>query len=391
MDEYVVKNKKKLRVGYTTGSCAAAAAAAAARDLLCGETPTEILLSLPDGQNLTLPVRKVPCVHGTEYKIIKDSGDDPDVTNHAEIHARIVFVDSVPEHAFREEGTPCLFLAGGDGVGVVTKEGLEQEPGMPAINKVPRQMIFSALRRVLEESECTEDLLVTISVPRGEELAKKTFNPELGIQGGISILGTSGRVEPMSEKAIVDTIDLTIRQKVEEGKRILVLVPGQYGKKYAREQLGFSEEDLIQCSNYLGETLDSCLLHGVEQVLLVGNFGKLIKTAAGIMNTHSHTADGRWEILASHAALCGASPEKLRILKEEITTDGMLEKLSQWGIRDEVIQSILPEIHRHLSRRCGEDLLCGAVLFSEKHGYLGQTEHAGEILQTLTNEENRVW
>ena len=270
----------------------------------------------------------------------------------------------------------------------MTKPGLEQDPGMPAINKVPRRMIFSAVRKVLEETEWTEDLLVTITVPEGEHLAKKTFNPNLGIEGGISILGTSGRVEPMSERAIVDTIDLAIRQKREEGKTTLILVPGQYGTRYARDDLGLPEDRMVQCSNYIGETLDSALLHGIMEVLLVGNLGKLIKLAAGIMNTHSHTADGRWEIVASHAALCGATPEQLRKLKEEVTTEGMLEKLDVWNLKEPVIQSILPEIQRHLDARGGEDLRCGAVIFSEKYGPLGHTEKAREILERLKTEED---
>ena len=388
MDEYVVKNKRKLRVGFTTGSCAAAAAAAAALDLLCGIRSTEIRLCLPNGEELTLPVRENACRDGREYSVIKDSGDDPDVTNHAEIRVRVSAAGSCPDDAFRDSGAPEIFLAGGNGVGTVTKKGLEQSPGMPAINSVPRKMIFDTVRKVLEDTEWTEDLLVTVSVPEGEVLAKKTFNPNLGIEGGISILGTSGRVEPMSERAIVETIDLSIRQKREEGRKSLVLVPGQYGSKYAREELKLPEPLLIQCSNYIGETLDSAILHEMERVLLVGNFGKLVKLAAGIMNTHSHTADGRWEILASHAALCGASREQLRALKEEVTTDGMLERLEDWGIREKVIDSILPEIQHHLDRRAGENILCGAVLFSERYGYLGQTERAQDILEHIRREEN---
>ena len=388
MDEYVVKNKKKLRVGFTTGSCAAAAAGAAALDLLCGACSTEIRICLPGGEDLTLPVQKHPCTEGREYSVIKDSGDDPDVTNHAEIRVRVSAAGSCPDDAFRDSGTPEIFLAGGDGVGIVTKKGLEQSPGMPAINPVPRQMIFHAVRKVLEETEWTRDLLVTVSVPEGRSLAKKTFNPNLGIEGGISILGTSGRVEPMSERAIVDTIDLSIRQKREEGRTDLVLVPGQYGSKYAREELKLPEHLLVQCSNYIGEALDSTILHQVERVLLVGNLGKLVKLAAGIMNTHSHTADGRWEILASHAALCGASGSQIRALKEEVTTDGMLERLEDWGIREKVIDSILPEIQHHLDRRAGESVLCGAVLFSERYGYLGQTERAQDILEHIRREES---
>ena len=173
-----------------------------------------------------------------EYAVTKDSGDDPDVTNGTEIRVRAEFRQDNPENSFREEEYPGVRLLGGEGVGTVTKKGLEQEVGMPAINRVPRRMILSAVWEALQNSDREEEICITVSVPSGEDLARRTFNPMLGVEGGISILGTTGIIEPMSEKAIVDTIALQIRQKKEEDQPLLVLVPGNYGRRYATQELG---------------------------------------------------------------------------------------------------------------------------------------------------------
>ena len=380
MDEYVLKNGKKLRRGLTTGTCAAAAASAAAWDLLTGGERKEVTLKLPDGQNVSLPVRKLPCAFGTEYAVTKDSGDDPDVTNGTEIRARAEFRQDNPENGFREEEYPGVLLLGGEGVGTVTKKGLEQKVGMPAINRIPRRMILSAVWEALQNSDREEEICITVSVPDGEALARRTFNPMLGVEGGISILGTTGIIEPMSEKAIVDTIALQIRQKKEEGQPLLVLVPGNYGRRYATQELGLPVSAVVLCSNYVGESLDLAVASGFERILLVGNLGKLIKVAAGIMNTHSRISDARWEIMAAHAGFHGADAPMLRRIRECATTDAMLELLTEWELRDKVMEGLLRSMGQHLEKRTGDDVLCGAVVFSEQYGYLGQTPEAGEIL-----------
>ena len=380
MDEYVLKNGKKLRRGLTTGTCAAAAASAAAWDLLTGGERKEVTLKLPDGQNVSLPVRKLPCAFGTEYAVTKDSGDDPDVTNGTEIRARAEFRQDNPENSFREEEYPGVRLLGGEGVGTVTKKGLEQEVGMPAINRVPRRMILSAVWEALQNSDREEEICITVSVPSGEDLARRTFNPMLGVEGGISILGTTGIIEPMSEKAIVDTIALQIRQKKEEDQPLLVLVPGNYGRRYATQNLGLPVSAVVPCSNYVGESLDLAVAAGFKKILLVGNLGKLIKVAAGIMNTHSRISDARWEIMAAHAGLQGADASMLRQIRECTTTDAMLELLTEWKLREKVMESLFRAIGQHVSKRTGDGVLCGAVIFSEQYGCLGQTPEAGDIL-----------
>ena len=202
----------------------------------------------------------------------------------------------------------------------------------------------------------------------------------LGVEGGISILGTTGIIEPMSEKAIVDTIALQIRQKKEEDQPLLVLVPGNYGRRYATQNLGLPVSAVVPCSNYVGESLDLAVAAGFKKILLVGNLGKLIKVAAGIMNTHSRISDARWEIMAAHAGLQGADASMLRQIRECTTTDAMLELLTEWKLREKVMESLFRAIGQHVSKRTGDGVLCGAVIFSEQYGCLGQTPEAGDIL-----------
>ena len=424
MEEYVFIHQKRLRRGYTTGSCAAAAARAACLSLLKGEKTYAVELHLPGGEVIRIPVFacasfEMPSAGSpdslqedeksrasfSEYYAVKDGGDDPDVTTGAQIHVRVSFLTeqkkrgAADEHsgktgpycpdmdrAFWSESYPGLYLTGGEGVGIVTKPGLEQEIGQYAINRVPREMIFRAVSETAEEAGYEGELLVRVYVPGGAEIAAHTFNPMLGITGGISILGTTGIVDPMSEKAILDTIRLQIRQKAASGAETLLVTPGRYGLRYAKEYLGLSVENAVECSKFIGETIDYAAASGMKGLLLVGNFGKLVKLAAGIMNTHSGTADGRAEILTAHAALCGGgdfSPERASALMESTTTDGMLALLKEWGICDAVVGSILFAIERHVRRRAGGAVTVGVVIFSEKYGYLGQTSDAGRLLSGL--------
>lgn len=398
MEDFVFKNQKKLRKGITTGTCAAAAAKAAAAYLLWGIQKEQVQIMTPSGKLLKVPVSLVdPSLKAmdsaddfnksrddAEFMVIKDSGDDPDVTDQAEIHVTLKKVNESFQPVkgmFRDEQNPCLFLDGGIGVGRVTKEGLEQPVGAAAINTVPRAMIFGAVDEVCRLAEFEGRLLITVSVPRGESLAKKTFNPMLGIEGGISILGTSGILEPMSEKAIVDTIETLIRQQNAMGKTDLLVTPGNYGQSYVAKYLDLPLESSIKCSNYVGDTIDLAISYGMKNFLLVGNLGKLVKLGAGIMNTHSKTADGRFEILSVHTVLCGGDREMVKSLMECITTDQALELLEQWDLKEAVMNSLCQKIEEHLERRSRGEIRCAVILFSEKYGFLGQTSHGEELLE----------
>ena len=400
MNEFVFKNQKKLRCGLTTGTCAAACAQAAMLRLLTGQVLSEVTVRLPESrknpENTRVTLTVYPTTDGG-FATRKDAGDDPDVTNGTEIRAYVQVCDgmSVPAGAFAT-ADGRLYLTGGVGVGRVTKPGLEQAVGQSAINRVPRQMIFDAVQQVLEdfgEDACTSCYLITISVPVGAELAQRTFNPMLGIEGGISILGTTGIVEPMSEAAIVATIESSIRQvlamedaavsgaETRQRKRRILAVPGNYGQRYVEQQLGLRGVPVVEVSNYIGEAIDLAVAYGATDFLLVGNVGKLVKLAAGIMNTHSRVADGRWEIFAAHLALCGGTQAQVAAMREATTTEEMLTRLEEMGLRAPVMASIMEEIEAHLAHRIRGQMDFGVIVYSERFGRVGDTTDAERLLE----------
>ena len=370
-EHYIRSGQKQLRCGYTTGTCAALAAQGAAALLLSGQAPRTLELETPKG--LTVEVTPVFCRMADENTAVcaveKDAGDDADVTGGMEIVA-----------AARRTDTPGVAIDGGPGVGRVTKPGLDQPVGAAAINSVPRRMIEQQALAVCRAYGYTGGLEVTISVPGGEEAAKRTFNPQLGVEGGISILGTSGIVEPMSEQALIDTIELELRQAAAQSPR-LILTPGNYGADFIHAQ-GWDRLSIpiVKCSNFIGEALDAAANLGFAQVLLVGHIGKLVKLAGGIMNTHSKYADCRAELFCAHAALCGADRELCRALMGAATTDACIELLDRTNLRREVLDSLLEAIQSRLERRVRESYQTGAVLFSNQYGLLGSTETATNIL-----------
>ena len=380
----VWKNQTKLRTGYTTGSCAAAAAKAATHMLVSGEVVGEVSLVTPAGILLYLEVEDI--VKENNYvscAIRKDSGDDPDVTNGILVYARVTFAqDAVVKSK--------VILEAGEGIGRVTQKGLEQSIGDPAINLVPRRMIREAVEEELQKAGIDRGVRVMIWVPDGAEIAKKTFNPKLGIEGGISILGTTGIVEPMSEKALTDTIFVEMKVRRENGMDYCYVVPGNYGSDFLHDTLGYQEDAAVKCSNYVGEVIDDAVRLQMKGILLVGHIGKFIKLAAGIMNTHSRQADGRMEILAAHAAMAGGSRELIRQLMECITTTAALELLEKEGILKEVMSTVMIKIEEHLKHRAGDGLEIGAVMFSKEMGILGKTSDADRLAQKIQSRKKNV-
>ncbi|MBO4953002.1 MAG: cobalamin biosynthesis protein CbiD [Lachnospiraceae bacterium] len=398
MEEYVIKNQKKLRLGITTGTCSAAAAQAAAMQLLLGVESHAVTLRTPKGMTVSVPVYLLESdSRKASYKVVKDSGDDPDVTNGTDVCVTVEFVkqrvceqkDGSQDRscAFTSESFPYLTLDGGIGIGRVTKEGLEQAVGQAAINRVPRQMIFAAVADVCEKANVCEPLHITVWMPEGETLAKRTFNPKLGIEGGLSILGTSGILEPMSEQAIVATIETEIRQLHAVGEEKVLVTPGNYGQAYASEYLGLDLAKSVKSSNYIGDTIDLAISYGMKDFLLVGNIGKLVKLAAGIFNTHSKVADGRGEIFAVHAAMAGAGANVVQEIYNCINTDRMLDVVEREGLREDVMQSILAAIEKHVDDRIGDAMRFGVIVFSEKYGYLGQTSDADKVLDVFRGKQ----
>lgn len=380
----VWKNQTKLRTGYTTGSCAAAAAKAATHMLVSGEVVGEVSLVTPAGIRLYLEVEDI--VKENNYvscAIRKDSGDDPDVTNGILVYARVTFAqDDVVKSK--------VILEAGEGIGRVTQKGLEQSIGDPAINLVPRRMIREAVEEELQKAGIDRGVRVMIWVPDGAEIARKTFNPKLGIEGGISILGTTGIVEPMSEKALTDTIFVEMKVRRENGMDYCYVVPGNYGSDFLHDTLGYQEDAAVKCSNYVGEVIDDAVRLQMKGILLVGHIGKFIKLAAGIMNTHSRQADGRMEILAAHAAMAGGSRELIRQLMECITTTAALELLEKEGILKEVMSTVMIKIEEHLKHRAGDGLEIGAVMFSKEMGILGKTSDADRLAQKIQSRKKNV-
>lgn len=380
----VWKNQTKLRTGYTTGSCAAAAAKAATHMLVSGEVVGEVSLVTPAGICLYLEVEDI--VKENNYvscAIRKDSGDDPDVTNGILVYARVTFAqDDVVKSK--------VILEAGEGIGRVTQKGLEQSIGDPAINPVPRRMIREAVKAELQKAGVDRGVQVMIWVPDGAEIAKKTFNPKLGIEGGISILGTTGIVEPMSEKALTDTIFVEMKVRRENGMDYCYVVPGNYGSDFLHDTLGYQEDAAVKCSNYVGEVIDDAVRLQMKGILLVGHIGKFIKLAAGIMNTHSRQADGRMEILAAHAAMAGGSRELICQLMECITTTAALELLEKEGILKEVMSTVMIKIEEHLKHRAGDGLEIGAVMFSKEMGILGKTSDADRLAQKIQSRKKNV-
>ena len=373
-EHYVRSGQKLLRCGYTTGTCAALAAAGAARLLLTGTTPETVALRTPKG--IVVEVAPLFCrktADGAECAIEKDGGDDVDVTTGLPVIAQVALLSDASG----------VVISGGKGVGRVTKPGLDQPVGEAAINHVPREMITEALHREAENAAYQGGFSVTISIEGGEEVAKRTFNPHIGVEGGLSVLGTSGIVEPMSQQAILDTIQLEMNQaSLRAGTpRRLILSPGNYGLDYLHETYPkFAAVSVVKTSNFIGDTLDMAASAKFEEVLLVGHVGKLVKLAGGIMNTHSHTADCRTELFCTHAALCGASREVCTALMDAATTDACLDILDAADLRAPVLESLLRAIQLHLDRRAAGTFRVGAILFSNQHGPLGQTETATQIL-----------
>lgn len=394
LEEYVIKGKKKLRCGVTTGTCAAAAAKAAAFVLLEGaerlrdtvgraqpeaadgpekggrQFPVEILT--PSGIRTVLQAgivsREKACA---VCAVQKDAGDDADVTDKACILARVT------------KTAGGFGVEGGEGVGRVTKPGLDQPVGTAAINSTPRRMILQALEEAAEQAGYEGGLTAEIMVPEGRRLAERTFNPRLGIEGGISILGTSGIVEPMSEAALVDTIRAQISQQAAQGKKALMLAPGNYGQAFLQEKLGLDLEAFVKCSNFIGEAIDLAGAFGMEKVLLAGHIGKLVKLGSGIFHTHSSVADGRMETLCACLIEAGGNAAAAGRLLGCGNTEEALEGLRRQALLEPVMERLMQRIEAQLIRRAGENMQVEAVVFSNRLGLLGRTSGACRLIEEL--------
>ncbi len=393
--DVVVSQGKLMRRGYTTGSCAAAASKAAAVMLLSGEETDSIKLDTPKGITLTLDVLDILRGPGfARCAIRKDSGDDPDDTNGTLIYATVSSLHAgIPEEelvmqprtASVEQLDDRVEIWGGIGVGKVTKPGLSCKVGGPAINPVPRKMITREVLAAMKQYGCDETLRVVISIPDGPAIAPKTFNPRLGIEGGISVLGTSGIVEPMSDRALIDTMYTEMDSRKANGYKDLLVFFGNYGADFTRDEMKIDISTAVTCSNFVGELLDYAVLQGFESVLIIGHSGKLIKLAQGVMNTHSKYADCRSEFLALQAMFHGASPAVGKEIYQALTTDEMTKILKREGLFEAVMEEAARKIDFYMQKRVHGKLKTGAILFSNVYGILGETAGAEELLKLHQN------
>ncbi|WP_065358111.1 cobalt-precorrin-5B (C(1))-methyltransferase CbiD [Kluyvera georgiana] len=371
-DAPVWHNGKALRKGYTTGSCATAAAKVAALMVMRQHLIHQVSIVTPSGVTLNLNVES-PHVEGQQgiAAIRKDGGDDIDATHGMLIFARVTVNDSGE-----------ITLRGGEGVGTVTRKGIGLPIGSAAINRTPRHTIETAVREAIGPARGAE---VEIFAPEGEERAKKTYNSRLGILGGISIIGTTGIVTPMSEESWKRSLALELEMKRAAGLERVVLVPGNHGERFVREQMGLDPQGVVTMSNFVGYMIEESVRLGFRQIVLVGHPGKLIKIAAGIFHTHSHIADGRMETLVAHLALLGAPLELLTQVSECDTTEAAMEHIDAYGFQ---------KIYNHLAERICQRVLerlrftqnppiCDAIMFAFDNQTLGSNRPVSEIVRDM--------
>ncbi|MFI3207515.1 MAG: cobalt-precorrin-5B (C(1))-methyltransferase CbiD [Eubacteriales bacterium] len=381
MDTFIVKQGRKLKIGYTTGTCATAAAKGATRALLTGSFVDAVTIEVPAGLSFDIAlIQKELELETASCAVRKYSGDDPDVTDGMLIYAK---VEKIERNCVVDNRR--VVIDGGLGIGRVTRKGLACEVGMAAINPTPRKMIEKAVVEELENAGYRGGIKVIIWAPEGEERAKKTFNSRLGILGGISILGTSGVVEPMSEDALIETIKIEMNQ--HDRDKILFASPGNYGVDFAQNTFGLDMNDSVKYSNYIGEFLDHAVYCGFSKVLLIGHVGKLIKLAAGVMNTHSKVADGRQEVMITHSAMEGVGPEVLHKMMDAVSVDEMHEMLLETGRAQAVYESIGERIQFHLDYRVRHALEIEFIGFSNQYGLLLESAGARQLITEIKNQK----
>lgn len=370
-----------MRFGFTTGSCAAAAAKAATYMLLTGKEKNEITIETPKGipyhaeiVEITRQENRVRCA------VIKDGGDDPDVTTGCHVFAEVCYGEAPGA------GGAWVEIDGGEGVGRVTLPGLDQPVGNAAINHVPREMIEKEVLEVCSVCDYRGGLKVVISVPEGRELAEKTFNPRLGIIGGISILGTSGIVEPMSSKALLETIRVELKQKRALGQTAVAVSPGNYGLDFMKQTYDYDLDKSVKCSNFIGDTIDMAKELGFSGMLLTGHIGKLIKVSGGIMNTHSKEGDCRMELLAAAGLHAGCDGDTARAILGTAVTEEGIRILMDAGCLEKAMEYVMDRILFFLRKRAGDAFRMECMTYCNQNGLLAKSDGAEELLEALKSQ-----
>ena len=374
MDEYSYVNGKKLRKGFTTGTCATAATAAAISMILNQDIEEKVTVSTANGVEVTMDTKDPSFGELTASAAVeKDGGDDADATHGLLIYSTVTLLPDSND----------IEIDGGAGVGRVTQKGLKCDVGMAAINPTPRAMIEKTARQLLGPN-CGAKII--ISVPGGEETAKLTYNSRLGIVGGISILGTTGIVNPMSEDSWKASITIELTMLYNQGYRSVVLAPGNYGEDFATNVLGIPPHRIVNMSNFVGHVLKEVQRIGFTRVLMVGHMGKFVKVAGGIFSTHSKDSDARMEIIMANLALLGAPVELLEKVDQCITTDAAGTLIEEYHY-EEVYQVLVDKMKfrsERLLRNRKPEVSIDVVTFGTEAGYLASTQTLEEIAEEWT-------
>ena len=377
---YTYKDDKKLRCGFTTGSCAAAAAKASLVMLLEGSDLGQVSIATPKGVTYLAEIVDIEKGEGAvSCSVIKDGGDDIDATDGCRIQATV---------SLRDDGE--IVIDGGEGIGRVTKPGLDQKIGEAAINSVPRKMIRENVEDVLSSHGASgKGATVIISAPQGIEIAEKTFNPKLGIVGGISILGTTGIVEPMSDEGILGTIRAQINMQKALGKKVLLMAPGNYGLKFLRDEYGIDEDRAVLCSNFVYDSLKMAQNAGFEKLLFVGHLGKLVKVAGGIKNTHSKYGDHRMEILEDVTSKYASEEEfgpLMSQLDECVMTDEALRIIDLAGFKEKVFSHVAQSIRDNMENWSDGKVSVETIIFANDYSFLSESSGAKKLLTEVKGE-----
>ena len=364
MDEYLYFRGKKLRYGYTTGSSATAATKAALMYLLDDSKHDipEVTIKLPSGNSLTISVNSLEKKENSALaSVIKDGGDDPDVTHGLEIYSKV---------SLRNDSKINIF--GGTGVGKVTKKGLPIAPGNSAINPVPLKMIRETVEEMLPEGFGAD---VEIFVPKGEETAKKTLNAKLGIIGGISILGTTGIVKPMSEESWKASLAIELKMALENaGNGEAIFLFGNRGKQYLSDNFDDNTSQAIVISNFVGYMFDRACEFEAKKIYFIGELGKFVKVAGGIFHTHSRVSDAKMEILTANALLVGESTENMKKIMASNTTEEATKYIEKTEVYNLLAEKAKQKCEEYC-RRNGWELEVETLIISAEKEVLGNSRH----------------
>ncbi|OHD19893.1 MAG: cobalamin biosynthesis protein CbiD [Spirochaetes bacterium GWD1_27_9] len=363
--DFVLSGGKKLRIGYTTGTCAEAGVKACCKILSTNKKIDSVNILTKYGLNFDIKIHDVEIGDNyVECSVIKDAGDDYDVTNGIKIFTRI-----------KKNYQNKIIVTGGKGIGLVTKKGLMVSIGQKAINPSPMEQILQSVKNNFLSDV---GINIEISCPDGIDVAKKTFNPKLGIIDGISILGTKGVVLPMSEEAFKESLSLKLSVLKEQGTDTVIFTPGNYGERFIKNNYTINEDIVVSTSNFIGFMIEEAISYGIKNILLIGHIGKLVKLAGGIFNTHSRVADCRQEILASNYFYFTGDALAFKKIMESNTTEEAIEYITN----NEFFNFITNKIKSKCEEYSYNKINFGVIIFSETKGLLGQTNN---ITQIITN------